>query len=221
MRKWALGCLGGLGILVVMAIAIAILERAMSKGLAPIGAKIPIEVVQVNVKSDIDGGSESDPMLEQGLLLPQKGDRLDMTVKHHAKLASEEDTLNTPSLGFILARRNECLIAFPTQSPAQSPEQSSPPLQVKGYRTTTWPAYLAALYYDLRGGMLLLDPPEMENAKRLPDVPSHREVRDKSSQNTQITVQAMHYLLLDSRWCTQLKVHEGLAIASPASPSTE
>ena len=195
-----IGCLGGLGLLVLLAIAFAILERAMSKGLAPIGATIPVEVVQLN----LEVGPHSEGDLEETVQLPQKGDRLDLTVQRHAKLASGQDHQVTPSLGFILARRNECLITFPAQT------------QVSGYQTTTLAATFASLYYDLRGGLLLLGHPDNDDASP----PSQPLLRNKSSQDTQTTPPSMMYLLLDSRWCTWLKVHEGLAIASTADVSS-
>ena len=43
-----------MGVLVVLAGGLAILDRALSKGLAPIGAELPFDVVEVNLERIAD-----------------------------------------------------------------------------------------------------------------------------------------------------------------------
>lgn len=194
----------------------------MSKGLASIGTEIPIEVVQINAEGSTDTAA---PEGDSGL---KKGDRLNLIVQHHAKLTSEVPDQSTPAIGFIVARRNECLITFPHPAQLQS--------QVTGYRTTTPAAYFASLYYDLRGGFLLLGHAEAEHtdaehtdaehadaengriptSRPLPDKPANKHLQDNP-----ISSSSMLYLLLDSRWCTWFKVHEGITLASDTLPDTD
>ena len=184
----------------IMAIALAILDRALSKGLAPVGTPLPFDIVQVHLEAEVT--SHAGP--SETLRLPQQGDRLNLTVQHHAKLATGDLIQETSSFGYLVARKNECLIAFPAQS------------QIRGYRTTTISASLAAWYYDLRGGLLLLghetDNPSI-NSNPPETFTSNGLNRNENSQYAQKFDPSMSYLLLDSRWCTWLKVHEGMAIA--------
>lgn len=198
-RRWVLGCLGGIGLLVVIAIALAILDRAMSKGLAPIGAKIPFEAVQINLQSERSPNDSVDIALEP-LTLPQKGDRFNLIVQRHAKLVSDKHLQNTPALGYILARQNECLILFSSST------------HVKGYQTYSVAAAIASFYYDLRGGLLLLASETEENQGE----PSSLSISNENSHHSQLTSPPQLYLLLDSRWCTWLNVHEGMAIVLDA-----
>lgn len=185
-----------------MAIALPILKQLMSKGLAPIGSNIPIEVVQVN----IEGVTEAD--VADSAVILQKGDRLGLIVQAHAKQVSENPDQETSSLGFILARRNECLVPFSTDPHDQS--------QVTGYRTTTPAAYLASLYYNLRGGFLLLGHGSVDVNGESPKASILRSEESEKARSKTIprSSYSMFYLLLDSRWCKWFKVYEGIALAS-------
>lgn len=212
-RKWTIGCVGGLGVLVAIAGSLAILDRALSKGLAPIGAELPFEVVEVNLDGLAGPANPSEAIeLNDGAQAPEtqiaikKGDRFDLTVQRHATTANQPLFQETSSLGYVVARINECLIAFP------APSQNT---QVRGYRTTTTAAHFAAWYYDLRGGLLLLGHGDnaAQASKKDGTLSSTEATRNESLQAPQISDPSLIYLLLDSRWCTWLKVHEGMAIA--------